>query len=140
VGSGRLYAVSLRAGTYALLRIVRAILDREDIAAPWSITFEDTGEHAVNVLLSVRDRPGRKGILLANQDRYVKRIRFRWPALRGVWRARTFLEQEALEPNGADSEGPHVFRGNDGIAILLPPEGVRLVTLERDEPPGGGDL
>ncbi len=127
VGDGRVYTISFEGRSYAILRVLLALLRREGITAPWRLTMEDSGEHAVNVLMSVRRRNRVQAVLLANQDLYGKRVRFRWPDLRGLWRATLHLG------NRGDAQGADTVTGPDGIACDLPAEGVRLIVLQRAE-------
>jgi hypothetical protein len=122
LSAGRVYVVCFEAKGYALLRVLLAILRREGIEAPWRLAFADSGDHAVNCLVSVRDRGPRKVVMLANQDLYEKRLRFSWPGLRGTWQARIDL--------GAGGETGRLT--SDGIAFDLPPEDVRLIILSRE--------
>ncbi|HNS00409.1 MAG TPA: hypothetical protein PKX48_14460 [Planctomycetota bacterium] len=123
VGAGKVYTIAFDGRGLALLRLLRALLAAEGIAPPWSLTTT-AGEHAANVLVSVRDRGARKAILLANQDDYPKDLWWRWPGLGAGWRARLFLEGERGEPR--------VF-GDEGAVFALPARGVKLLVLARGE-------
>ncbi len=123
VGTGRVYTIAFEGKGLALLRLLRALLAAERIAPPWSLQTA-AGGHGANVLVSVRDRGGRKAVLMANQDGYARDLRWRWPGLGPGWRARVLLEGGRGEPCAF---------GDDGVAFALPARGVRLLVLARGE-------
>ncbi len=123
IGAGAIYTVAFQAKGCALVRLLGALLGPEGIDAPWMLTT-DAGGRALNVLLSVRDRGARKAVLLANQDAYAKRVRWRWYGLGTGWRVRAFLE---------DERGTTSTWTDDGAVLTLPAGGVKLLVLERGE-------
>jgi hypothetical protein len=124
---GNVYTLSFASDTCSLLRLFLSLLERERIASPWQLTSAGGNERAVNILVSVRDRDNVKLVLLANQDRYLKKVRFRWPALQGAWRARIHLEGESRDLGS--------FTLRHGSVFHLPAGGVKLLELTRFSEP-----
>jgi len=120
-GHGRIYIVAFASEFYSLLRVLKVILEREGVRAPWTLTFSGSGEHATNVLIEARGTGGRAAVLFANQDHYDKDLAFRWVELKGLWTVSLKLGEDEKQWREAGSSRVFEFR--------LPADSVRMLVF-----------